>query len=312
MTTVTIVGCGALGSLFAARLLEAGLRVQALQRPGPQLEALCRDGIWIRGDRTGTDRHFALTAAAARAEELEPARLAIVLVKSYHTQDLDRLAALLALGGAVLSLQNGAGNAELLSAFVGGKRVAAGTATYGAHRISPGVIAWGGDGRIVLGPWQAGQDMSWITKLLCDAGLNANYVEDPRPALWRKLAINAMVNTVTALARVRNGQTLESPWSIDVMQRLGREAVIAAGRAGVPLDFDEVWSLQEENLRRTAANRTSMLQDVEGGRRTEVDAILGTVLRYAENDQDLPTTRAVYGLLKTIEDFRDDSACAPS
>ena len=114
-----------------------------------------------------------------------------MLVKAYDTESIHPVHAILQEDGIVLSLQNGLGNPERLVPMFGEDRVAAGVATYGAYRVSPGVIGWGGDGSLVLGPWNKGLDMSWAGELLQHGGLSVTYVEDPRPAIWRKLAINA-------------------------------------------------------------------------------------------------------------------------
>jgi 2-dehydropantoate 2-reductase len=203
--------------------------------------------------------------------------------------------------GVVLSLQNGLGNLETLARVFGKASVAAGVATYGAYRLSPGVIHWGGDGWILWGPWKAGVDMSWVGDLLIAAGLNATYMEDPRPAIWRKLAINAMVNTTAALTGMKNAELLSSPMVLQMMRKLGQETVAAAMRAGVALDFKDLWAMHLENLERTGANRPSMLQDVEAGRQTEIDAISGGVLGYALDETEFPYTRSVYALLKAID-----------
>ena len=88
---------------------------------------------------------------------------------------------------------------------------------------------------------------------------------------------------------------------MELMNNLGKETVIAANRAGILLDFEEIWKMHLENLERTASNRPSMLQDIEANRQTEIEAISGGVLNYARDDQEFPYTRAVYGLLKTID-----------
>ena len=299
--TITIAGCGALGSLLAARLIEGGQSVQAFQRSGEQLEALRKNGITIIGDRTGEDRNFKLSAISDNPSDLVPSRLIIVLVKSYSTEFVYPVKNTLTDDGVVLTLQNGLGNAEKLVEEFSENRVAAGVDTYGAHQISPGTIGWGGDGYIILGPWQQKEKMTWIHELLATAGLNVSYVEDPRPAMWRKLAINAMVNTTAALTRMKNGELLSYPPVMALMDHLGKETVIAASRAGILLDFEEIWKMHLENLQRTAENRPSMLQDVEANRQTEIEAISGAVLKYARDDQEFPYTRSVYALLKTID-----------
>jgi 2-dehydropantoate 2-reductase len=298
---VTMAGCGALGSLIAARLIEGGVQVQAFQRGGTQLKALRESGITIEADRTGTTRNFRLAAASDDPADLVPSRLIIVLVKSYSTEGVYPVKDILEREGVVLSLQNGLGNPEKLARLFGEARVAAGVATYGAYRLSPGVIHWGGDGWVLWGPWKRGVEMAWVGDLLTTAGLNATYVEDPRPAIWRKLFINAMVNTTAALTGMKNSKLLASPMALEMMRKLGQETVTAAIRAGVQLDFEDLWAMHLENLERTAANKPSMLQDVEAGRQTEIDAISGGVLRYALDEQEFPYTRSVYALLKAID-----------
>jgi len=298
---ITVAGCGALGSLLAARLIEGGLAVQAFQRPGEQLKALRTDGITIIGDRNGQDRNFQLTAVSDDPADLSPSRLVIVLVKSYNTESVFPVKDVLTADGVVLTLQNGLGNSEKLASGFSEDQVAAGVDTYGAHRISPGVIGWGGDGYIILGPWNVKQKMEWVCDLLKEAGLNASYVDDPKPPIWRKLALNAMVNTTAALTRMKNGELLNYPPIMELMDQLGKETVIAAGRAGILLDFEEIWQMHLENLERTANNRPSMLQDVEAQRQTEIDAISGSVLQFAKDDLEFPYTRSVYGLIKTLD-----------
>lgn len=304
MMIVTIAGCGALGSLLTARLIEGGVQIQAFQRKGPQLEALKRNGITIEADRTGATRNFRLMTVSDDASELKPSRLIIVLVKSYNTEEIYPVRDILEEDGIVLTLQNGLGNAERLARIFGDAKVAVGVATYGAYRISPGVIGWGGDGSIFLGPWKRGLDMSWVGDFLKDAGLDVIYMEDPRPAIWKKLAINAMVNTTAALTGMKNAEMLANPLALEMMKRLGKEAVEAASRAGVYLDFDEVWAMHLENLERTAGNKPSMLQDIEAKRQTEVDAISGGVLKYSQDDKEFPYTRSVHALLKAIDTYR--------
>jgi len=300
-TTITIVGCGALGSLLAARLIEGGLTVQVLQRTGEQLNTLRDKGITIIGDRTGQDRNFALAAVSDDPSELVESRLIIVLVKSYSTESVHVAQNLLAEDGVILTLQNGLGNIEKLANCFKEEQLAVGIDTYGAYRISPGVIGWGGDGYIILGPWIKNRNMNWVCELLKTGGLNVSYVDDPMPAIWRKLAINAMVNTTAALTRMKNGELLNYESTITLMRELGKEAVIAADRAGIPLDFEEIWKIHLENLERTASNKPSMLQDIEAQRPTEIEAISGSILQYAKDDTDFPYTRTVYNLLKAIE-----------
>ncbi len=300
---VTFAGCGALGGLIASRFVAAGHDVQAFQRPGAQFDALAANGIVVEAD--GKRSSYPLAGVACDPGELRPSRLMIVLVKSYGTPDIAPASRALTPDGIALTLQNGLGSADVLAGIFGAARTAAGTTTIGAYTVAPGVTGLGGWGDTVIGPWSAGGDVSWIGAAFESAGIPVDLVDDPRPAIWRKLVINAMVNPLTALTGLRVGGLRDRPMLLDLARRLGREAVTAARRGGVELDFDGVWEQNVRNLARTARNRTSMLQDVEAGRKTEIDAISGSVLRFADGDEDFPHTRAVYSLVKAIDDSRE-------
>ena len=304
---ITIAGCGALGSLLAARLIEGGAELQVYQRDGEQLEALKENGITIEKDRTGRRERFRISAISSDTRDLYPSRLIIVLVKSYATGLLSPLKNLMEPECAVLTLQNGLGNMEKLVSIFGKDRVGAGIDTYGAYRIAPGIIGWGGDGFIYLGPAVPGNSMKWVADYLIEKGLNVTYKENPMPDLWRKLAVNAMLNTTSALTGMKNGELLDYPLMLDLMTHLGKETVSAAGRAGIDIDFDALWEMYLESLKRTRVNRSSMLQDFEFKRRSEIDAISGYVLQYAQNDSEFPYTRSVYATLKSKEMHRDQT-----
>lgn len=302
---VIVAGCGALGSLFAAGLVRSGADVQVYQRKGASLDALREQGgIQIMGRDGQTPELLSVARISDRAAELQPADAIIVLVKAYSTAELKPLSGRLRDSGVVLTLQNGLGNAEILANIFGEQRVAAGVATYGAFRLSPGTVQAAGSGLVTLGPWKAGQNMEWLAAMLRSAGFKTDYVEDPRPFIWRKLAINAMVNTTAALTRAKNGLLRENEQLLALMRRLGEETAEAARRAGVTLDFSDLWNFHMENLQNTGSNRASMLQDVEAGRLTEIDAISGAVLRYARSEDEFPYTRTVFSLIKAIDSMR--------
>ena len=287
---ITIAGCGALGSLFAARLGALGHAVQVLQRAGVQHDRLQAAGVEIL-ELDGQVTRAPLAGIATRGSLLEPAELVIVLVKSYATQALEELPATLAPDGLLLTLQNGLGNAEWLAQEVGAARLLAGTTTSGAYRDADGRVHWGGDGKTTLGPWTPTRpEPPWLIPPLQAAGLDAHWVPDPRPALWQKLALNVMTNPLTALLGQPNGALAEHAPLDALMRRLADETVRAAARSDVTLQPDALWTAQCDNLAATSRNRSSMLQDVLAGRPTEINAILGPLLDAAPGDD--PTRRA--------------------
>ena len=296
---ITIAGCGALGTVLAARLIAGGAQVQLFQRPGEQLDALAAGGITIEASGAGSAGTWQPMAVAHDARALAPADLVLVLVKSGQTAHLTGLPDLLTSSGLVLSLQNGLGNAEALAGIVGAERVLAGCCTYGAYRIAPGVTGWGGEGELAFGPWtpEAMAHGRQAADVLADAGLAVRYLDDPRPALWRKLLLNLMINPVTALTGLRNGDIRHHPEAMDLVTRLMGEGLAAAGLAGVDMDRVEIENALAATLEGTASNKSSMLQDVEAGRATEADAILKPILDLAPDQSAFACVRTLYALL---------------
>lgn len=298
---VTIIGCGALGGLLAFKLIRAGIDVLLCQRPGTQFDAIRANGINFL-DREGNTANAKCTVVSS-LDGLEPAGLVLVLVKAYQTEEAAlNIKGHVSRNGIALTLQNGLGNAETLARELGEDHVAAGTCTYGAHRVGPGLIAWGGDGTVRLGPWKKGRDLSELVGLLEGAGIETRLEEDPRRALWEKVILNASVNPVSALARLGNGQLLDLPEAMGLVKALVWESVKAAHLAGMEIDAGEMWIRVRSVLEKTANNRTSMLQDVENGRRTEVDAILGTLVEQGRTKGEfLVRLETVYALVKSLE-----------
>jgi 2-dehydropantoate 2-reductase len=309
---VTIAGCGALGSLLAARMMEGGLEVQAFQRDGAHSEVLTRRGITIEGDRGGVSRTFPLKKVSSRPEDLQHSRLILVMVKSYDTDKVGSVQSILEKDGVVLTLQNGLGNAQTLAGSFGEHRVAAGITNYAAFRISPGVIGWGGDGQITFGSWQKDRPMDWVCALLKEAGLNTSYVADPRPFLWKKVAVNATINTITALTGLCNGDLLKSEPVLEMMKKICEETITAAERSGVELDNKDIWEMVVSTMKMTSRNRSSMLQDVEKGRKTEIESIAGSILKLARDREEFPHTRTLYSLIRSMDESTERKGSIPS
>jgi 2-dehydropantoate 2-reductase len=297
---VTIIGCGALGSLLAFKLVRAGVDVLVCQRPGTQFDALKADGITFLDREGNTEKAQCPVVPSLYGHD--SADLVLVLVKAYQTEEAAlKIKGHVSGNGLVLTLQNGLGNAETLARELGEDQVAAGTCTYGAHRVGPGIIAWGGDGMIRFGPWKRGKDLTRVMALLKGAGMEVRLETDPRRALWEKVILNASVNTVSALTRLKNGQMLEMPYAVELMKELAKEGIWAAKLAGEEIENESMWALVRSVLVKTADNRTSMLQDVENGRETEVDAIVGMLVEQARvRGETLPRLETVFALVKCL------------
>ena len=297
---IIIAGCGALGCSIGARLINAGHEVQAFGRPGAHLDALRENGIVLDPDWTGERRSFALARATHDPAELTPADLVIVLVKTHQSVAIAPVRSALAEGGVCLTLQNGLGNAEALAPLFGEDNLAVGVATYGCVRKAPGVVDVSSAGGVVAGAWTGARDMAHVAEALGN-GLNITWVDDPRPAIWNKLCINAMMNPVAALTGLPVGALLDNPETRALLRSLFDEAAAAAARAGVVIDTQNSWERTVGVLKQYPLVKPSMLQDVEAGRHTETDAISGGVLTQAVSENDFPHTRTVHTLMRGID-----------
>jgi 2-dehydropantoate 2-reductase len=300
---IGVVGPGALGSLFAGLLALAGHDVRLLGRRAEQAEVLDRDGVVV--ERDGEARRAAVRASTDPAA-LGPVDLAIVLVKATDTAEAAlSLPALLGPIAPALSLQNGLGNVEALTAMLGADRVLGGVSSQGATTLGVGHVRHAGFGPTSLAEAVGGltERAETVAAVLDRAGLNARAYHDAAPLIWGKLIANAAINPLGALLRCQNGQTVERPAARELFVGLAREAGDVARALRVTLPFDDPAQHAESVAQVTYGNRNSMLQDVENGRRTEIGAINGAVARLgAQHDVPTPLNATITTLIRALED----------
>ncbi|HET9905308.1 MAG TPA: 2-dehydropantoate 2-reductase [Anaerolineales bacterium] len=297
MDNILIVGTGALATLFAARLSQAGYSVSLLGTWKEGIDALRTNGARLI-DASGTEHQFEVQASDDPGEYVGT-RLALVLVKAWQTERAAaQLRECLADDGLAITLQNGLGNYETLVKALGGNRVALGTITIGATLLGPGLVKAAGDGNISM---ERKQMLDPIEAALRSAKFNVQIVEDARSILWGKLVINAAINPLTALLRVPNGELLKRPSAQDLMEALACEVAEVAKAEGIELPFNDPVVAAEDVARKTAVNRSSMLQDVLRNAPTEIDAICGAVVEAAQRHGiDVPANWACWNLIKAI------------
>jgi 2-dehydropantoate 2-reductase len=273
-----IVGTGAMANLFAARLAPAGIEFSMLGTWTEGLAALQEHGV--RLEMNGDRRESYPVRVGTNPAGCAGVKLALVLVKSWQTERAARqVAECLATDGVALTLQNGLGNREILSEVLGPERVALGVTTTGATLLGPARVRPGGEGVISVGKHPR---LAPLIDLLQQAGFPVEVHEDIEALLWGKLAINAAINPLTALLGVPNGELLERPPARELSAELAREVAAVARARGIELPYIDPIEAVEEVARRTAANNSSMLQDVRRGAPTEIDAICGAVVREGE------------------------------
>jgi len=291
---IVVVGAGSLGSLVGG-LLAREHDVTLVGRE-PHVGTVTESGLSVVGTEEFRVHPNAQTTLSQGGD------LALVTVKAYDTA---ALAADLAdcTFDACLSLQNGMGNESQLAAELDCP-VLAGTCSYGARLREPGTVAFTGRGEVVLGDRDGGRSTvaDEVGAAFRAAGIETTVATDMPTRLWEKLAVNAGINAVTALARVENGALADAPAGA-IAANAARETAAVAREQDVNLSDERAVSLVERVVDDTAANHSSMLQDVSAGRRTEIDAINGYVADAAT--KPVPVNETLAALVRTWERHRE-------
>ncbi len=279
--SVVIVGPGAMGCLYAGLLSRMPhLDVVLLDYRADRAELINEQGVIIEAP---TDTYTVSVPCTANTQELSTADLVIIFTKAYDTTiAAEHCAPVVDPGTAVLTLQNGLGNYQVLQQHLAAQQVLAGTTSTGATLLEAGRVRQTGLGQIVLGSPTGNQVLAdSAVKLLKSAGIEVELTADVDALLWRKVLINCAINPLTALTRRRNGELLEIAALRDLAGQVAEE-VYHVGQA-VGIDWGEFDARREVEkvCRATAANQSSMLQDILAGRRTEIDHITGAVAEAA-------------------------------
>jgi 2-dehydropantoate 2-reductase len=300
---VTILGTGAMGCLMGYRLAPWA-EVTLLGTWREAVQTICERGLHVEDGRATQTMHLRATTDPL---ECAGSDLMLVLVKAWQTESAaERARSALAAEGLALTLQNGLGNYEALCRLFGTQCSAAGASTYGATLLAPGHIRLGGEGAIQLGEHPR---LTPARSLFEQAGLAVSVEKGRDSILWGKVVINAAINPLAALLRVPNGQLAARPSALGLMQALAREAALVARRLAIPLPYADAAQRATEVAQATAHNRSSMLQDVERGRRTEIDAINGAIVEKARSmGVEAPLNTAAWQLVRALQ----ESAVAPS
>ncbi len=302
MAKITVVGPGAMGSLFAALLSEAGNQVWLLDKHRERAALISQKGVTV--EREGRKRTVEVKAAANPDEPPAP-DLMVFCVKAYHTMEAAR-ASMPAAGerAEVLSLQNGVGNVDALIQVFGQSRVLGGTTSQGANLVEPGYVRHAGTGETVIGQPDGGEDRAKnVADMFNQAGIKTSTTNDLDSLVWSKLIINAAINPLTALLAVKNGALPGSEQARAIMAEAVDEVVRVCENMGVRLAFYDPLEKSLAVAEATGENISSMLQDVRAGRRTEVDEINGAVAREAQRlGLHAPVNLLLTRIIKAIQE----------
>jgi 2-dehydropantoate 2-reductase len=312
---IDCVGGGSVGLLLAGRLAQAGCSVTLVTRTEEQADRLRKSGLTVM-ERDGTEKGSILTRAIAidrYPEASSPAPEWILMAVKQKDIDAALLGALIRVAAPSTSLccfQNGIGHLEKLSPAFGPERLFAAVTTEGARRTNQTVVHHTGSGYTRVGApgikessGAAGLRLQGLIDMLSLAGFSVEPSNCIEREIWNKLIINVVVNPLTAILQVPNGKLLESEHTLRLMRGLYEEADSLARTLGIDPDKD-LWERLLTVCRATALNRSSMLQDLESGRTTELEWLNGSLLREASKaGQALMSHQTVYMLVKAREEL---------
>ena len=301
MFKICIVGCGAVGSLFAAHLAQKGeAEVWAYDVWKDHVDAMQKNGLRLSGAADFTTKLH----ATSNPKELPRCDYGIVATKAIHTRSaIAQVAKAFDDESAVCSVQNGVGNEEIIAEHV--KYVIRGTTFPAGHPIAPGHIGFDIKGDTWVGPFEPTHtSMSKVEELaglITRSGMNTIALPDARGAQWTKLIFNAATNPVGALTLLHHGAATRFAPTGELSNDLIAEGEAVAKALGISLHGD-ARALVQKGANAPGKHRASMLQDILAKRQTEVDFMNGAIVNWGEKTGiPTPLNKAMWELIKGLE-----------
>jgi 2-dehydropantoate 2-reductase len=303
---ICVIGCGAVGSLFAAHLAKAGeAEIWAYDVWKEHTDAIRKDGLRLSGAAEFTVR----LNATSDANELPRCDYGIVATKAIHTQTaIAQTAHVFDEDSAVCSVQNGVGNEEIIAEQV--KYVIRGTTFPAGHPIAPGHIGYDIKGDTWIGPFEPTHTpmdkVEELAGLITRSGMNTVALKDARGAQWTKLIFNASTNPTGALTLLHHGAASRFEPTAQLFNDLIAEGEAVAKKLGIELHGD-ARQLVHKGANAPGKHRASMLQDVLAKRQTEVDFMNGAIVQWGKKvGVATPLNKAMWELIKGLEHSWND------
>jgi len=298
---ICVVGCGAVGSLFAANLAQLDdVEVWAYDASRAHVDAINAGGLRL----SGAGEVLGFLRATTDASELPQCDFGIVATKAMHTDAAIAATAHAFADGYVATVQNGLGNEETLARHV--ERVIRGTTFPAGKIVEPGHVQWDVKGDTTLGPYRETplDEVQRLADACTRGGMPTSAVADARGPQWRKVIFNASTNPIGALTGLTHGRVCERPDLRALVSGLVDEGKAVATAQGIVLDADPEELIDYAAKPEVAYDhKASMLQDVEAKRQTEIDYLNGGIVGFGrEHGVSTPLNEAIWALVKGVED----------
>jgi len=296
-----IMGAGAMGSLFGGLLSISGQEVWLVDVWKEHIDVISSKGLAI--EEKGITRNISVNATAD-VRSIGKADLVLYFVKTYHSEKAVSDSLILKKDDTLfLTLQNGLGNEEAICKQVDRKNVILGVTGQGATLLRPGSIRHAGWGKTYVGELdgKVTDRINQVAQIFCKAGIETDVSSCIHDLVWEKLLVNVGINALAAILGIKNGQLLDHPETLRLMETLVSEAVEVGRKKGVRIEGNPIDRVKAV-IEATRENRCSMGQDLDRKRKTEIDAINGALVREADRlGISIPYNRMITDLIKAIE-----------
>jgi 2-dehydropantoate 2-reductase len=303
MRIAILGGGGAMGGIFGGTLSAAGEDVTLIDVSKPAVDAINANGLQI-DEKSGETRTIKVPASTEPGM-VGPVDLIVNFVKCYHTEDAVRSAApMVGSDTHFLTLQNGWGNADVIGRLVGADRVLVGLTYHGGTLLGPGHVKHPGIGMTYIGEvsGKVSPRLEAIVATFRKAGFDVTQSTAILGEVWKKLALNACTLPTSALLGFQSHELVGHQGVLAEMRAILEEVVAVAKAQNIALDFDERWAAINGLLEKAIGGKSSMLQDIEARRRTEIDVINGAIVAAGRRtDLRTPHNDAMVNMISALQ-----------
>ena len=301
---IAVVGAGAMGSLLAGYLAKGPEEIWAYDVWQAHIEAIQKNGLLMR--RGGTE---SIVRLKATFQPEDPGRVNLMILFVKHGQTRQALRDSLPMIGshtAVLTLQNGIGNVEIIQEHIADEQILFGLTTLTSELLGPGQIVESFHGKGETYFWPVSGKVDERVKRICSvfnqAGIRTEISPDVQIMIWKKLIVNACYNTLSAIARLKVGDLIDEPEIRPVLRGVLSEIVQVARQKRIPLQEEEAKRFMRQVGEEARDHFPSMLIDIKKERKTEIDCLNGAIIREG-NALGIPTpfNKTLYGIVRMLE-----------